>query len=90
MEGGFTSVFDRFNGISQQIGNLQLSVDKHHRGPEVTRDDLLKWVHATSTHDDYHVALQARLEGTCSWILQRSEVQNWLTSDAVTNTAKIL
>ena len=90
MQGGFTSLLDRFSGISQQIGNLQLSVDKHHRGPDVTRDDLLKWVHATSTHDDYHVALQARVEGTCSWILQRPEVQNWLTSDAVTSAAKVL
>ena len=90
MEGGFTSLFDRFSGISQQIGNLQLSVDKHHRAPDVSRDELLNWIHATSTHDDYHVALQARVEGTCTWALQRKEIAVWMATDSSSNAAKVL
>lgn len=90
MEGGFTSLFDRFTGISQQIGEFQLSVDKHHRAPDTSRDEIVKWIHATSTHDDYHVALQARLEGTCSWPLHRPEIIKWMAPEFNANIAKVL
>ena len=78
MNGGFSSLIGQSNEISQHLQNLQLSLDMRHREPDVSRDDLLKWINATPTHDDYHVALKARVKNTCSWVLDRPNVQAWL------------
>ena len=81
MNGGFTSLIGRSNEISQQLRNLQQSLDVQHLVPDVSRNDLLRWIDAIPTHDDYNVALEARVKDTCNWVLDNPEVQAWLALD---------
>ena len=89
MNGGFTCLISRSNEISQRLQNLQLGLNMQ-RGPDVLRDDLLKWINAVSTHDDYHVALQSRVANTCNWALESLDVRTWLASDPLSKAAKVL
>ena len=90
MNGGFTSLIGRSDEISQQLQHLQLSLDIQPREPDVSHDDLLKWINAVSTRDDYDVALQAKVENTCNWALDMPEFQTWLASDPLSKAAKVL
>ena len=90
MSGGFTNLIGRSNEISRQLQHMQLSLDMQHRMPDVSRDDLLRWVDAIQTRDDYHVALKARVEGTCNWVLDKPAFQNWLASDPPSKAERVL
>ncbi|KAH7114723.1 hypothetical protein B0J13DRAFT_488040, partial [Dactylonectria estremocensis] len=43
--------------------------------------ELPHWLGTTSTTDMYDNFLQKRLKGTCEWILQRQEFQEWENTD---------
>ena len=90
MNGGFTNLIGRSNKISLQLQHLQLSVDMQHREPDVSFDELLKWINPVSTHDDYDVALQARMKNTCDWASDTPSFQTWLASDPLSKAAKVL
>lgn len=45
---------------------------------DATREDVLKWVGATSSQADFLAAQHARVSNTCEWILQREELRDWL------------
>ena len=90
MNDGFTNLVGRSNKISLQLQHLQLSVDMQHREPDVSLDELLKWINPVSTHDDYDVALQARMKNTCDWASDTPSFQTWLASDPLSKVAKVL
>lgn len=50
----------------------------------------MKWLDPIFTKEEYERALAARLEGTCNWILKRSEFLAWTTRARTEGTAKIL
>lgn len=88
VEGGITSLLEKVDGLSQQISNINLQSSDLPPPPNPKRDDVLKWLDAAPTHQDYLNAREARERGTCEWIIQCKEVQQWLnTSD---QTAKML
>ncbi len=90
MEGGFSSLLDRVGGVSQQLAELQVDLSKQKPPSEVERDDLMKWIDATSAYEDYVEVKQARHEDTCDWILQREEFRNWVGPDSSSQAARLL
>ena len=90
MKGGFSSLLDRVGGISQQIAELQVGLSKQKPPSDVEREDLLKWIDATSSYVDFLAAKSARQSNTCDWILERNEFKQWLDQDSSSRAAKIL
>lgn len=90
VEGGITSLLDKVDGLSQQISNINLQSSDPQPPPDHKRDDVLKWLDAPPTHQDYLNAREAREMGTCEWIIQCQEVQQWLGVDTFNQTAKML
>ncbi|KAH8592643.1 prion-inhibition and propagation-domain-containing protein, partial [Bisporella sp. PMI_857] len=54
------------------------------------RKELGNWLAASWTDNDYCNLIQRKLDGTCGWILSRSEFSNWLSPDFPSSAAKIL
>lgn len=90
MPEGFKGVHDRLDGLGHRFGMLQQAFDTHSLSLEVRRKDLLTWIGAVLTEEDYERALSTRLDGTCKWILQRSKFLDWATYDDQSDKTKIL
>lgn len=90
MQEGFGGVQDRLDGLDNQFGMLQLTLNTHLLSLEVRRKELLTWLGAVSTDEDYERALSARLDGTCDWILHRTEYLDWAAYDDKSDKTKIL
>src|SRR5436190_5084339 len=74
--------------ISSGIGRLQMDWFAQFSTTEAERKTLLKWLNAVYTDEDFEAAISARTNGTCEWLLQRSQFQDWMAMG--TNTTKIL
>ena len=90
VEGGITSLLAKVDGLSQQISSLDLRSGDSQPLPSPKRDELLQWLDAASTHQDYLNAQEAREQGTCDWIVHCQETQDWLDSSVSPQAAKIL
>lgn len=90
MPEGFKEVHDRLDGLGHRFGLLQQALDTHSLSLEGRRKDLLTWLGAVLTDEDYERALSTRLDGTCDWILQRSKFLDWATYDDQSDKTKIL
>lgn len=90
MQDGFTGLHGKLDSLCQRFGELQTSIKAQFAAPKVDRKQILTWLDAVSTDEDYENALSARLDGTCDWILQRPEVQIWVTPDAAYDSNKVL
>lgn len=90
MQEGFGGVHNRIDDLGHQFDRLQISLNTRFSSLEVQRKDLLTWLGAVSTDEDYERALSARLDGTCDWILQRTEFLDWFTLDDQSDKTKIL
>ena len=65
MPEGFKNVHDRLDGLGHRFGMLQQAFETHSLSLEVRRKDLLTWLGAVLTDEDYERALSTRLDGTC-------------------------
>lgn len=88
MHDGFTGLHEKLDSLTHQFGQLQMSIVAP--APKVDRKEILTWLNAVLTDEDYESALSVRLDGTCDWILRRPEVQIWTTPDAAYDSNKIL
>ena len=88
MHDGFIGLHDKLDSLSHQFGELQMSINT--QTPEIDRKQILTWLDAVLTDEDYERALSARLEGTCNWLLQRPEIQIWTNPDAAYDSNKVL
>src|SRR5256885_5221374 len=61
------------------IGRLQMNWIAQFSTTEAERKTLLKWLSAVYTDEDFEAAISARTDGTCEWLLQRSQFQDWIT-----------
>lgn len=82
VEGGITSLLAKVEGLSLQIEDLNRDSSDGPRLPIQKRDEFLRWLAATSTHQDLLNALEAKEEGTCDWITKCPAVQEWLIAQA--------
>src|SRR5437763_15100066 len=46
------------------------------------REHLIDWLGEVSTKEDYETVLSACEDGTCEWLLQCSEFQEWAASNS--------
>ena len=53
-------------------------------------EELVRWIDAISTAEDYDRARSARLKGSCDWILDREEFQAWIAPERSSDAVKIL
>lgn len=92
IEDGFEKISEQNENISQQIADLRGDPDhgKSQGIVDAPRDDVLKWVDATSSQADFLAAQHARLSDTCEWILQREELKEWLDVGQSRKTPKVL
>ena len=89
MEGRTTELLRGLSDLSLQVKSLATSFGKHF--PEdIRRDQLLQWIDAIFTEQEYERALVARVQGTCEWILERAEIQDWMTLASGSSSASIL
>jgi Prion-inhibition and propagation/NACHT domain len=54
----------------------------------IQRVQILQWLDATSTDNEYDTACRSRCKGTCEWILRRSEFQLWVGNVPESNYSK--
>lgn len=59
--------------------SLQLLTTGVQKPIEEQRRDLLLWLGTVFPDNEYHAALSLKLHGTCSWILHRTQFQEWLS-----------
>ena len=88
MEGKINTVLDKFSGLEKKFDQMAFQnqlADKTERP-----DQLVRWIDAISTAEDYDRARCDRLESTCDWILEREEFQTWIASERVSEAVKIL
>ena len=90
MEGGFSSLLQRVGGLGGQIADLKLELAKQAPRTDVKGEDVIHWIDAVSTHDNYHTAKNARHRDTCDWIVQLQEFQDWLNIADTPTMAKVL
>lgn len=88
MHDGFVGLNDRLDILSHQFGELQMSLNT--QVPQIDRKQILTWLDAVLTDEDYERALSARLDGTCNWILRRHEIQNWAKPNAAYDSNRVL
>ena len=89
MEGRTTELLRGLSDLSLQVKTLTTSFQKHFPG-EIRREQLLQWIDAIFTDHEYERALVARVQGTCEWILERAEIQEWMTLASGSSSASIL
>ena len=89
MEGRTTELLRSMKDLSFQVKSLTTSFQNQFSG-NIRRGQLLQWIDAVFTDQEYERALVARVQGTCEWILQRPEVQKWMTLASDSSSARIL
>ena len=71
------------NGISVQM-RIRLTMIVQ------TRNEVIEWLGAISTDQQYDALLSARLDRTCEWIMHRSAYSKWANHEFPSGAAKIL
>ena len=89
MEGRTTELLKGLSDLNLQVKSLTTSFQKHFSG-DIRREQLLQWIDAIFTDHEYERALVARVQGTCEWILERAEIQEWMTLASDSSLASIL
>ena len=89
MQGRTTELLRNMSDLSFQVKSLTTSFQTHFSG-DIRREKLLEWIVAIFTDHEYERALVARVQGTCEWILQRPEIQEWMAPASDSSFARIL
>ena len=88
MEGRITTLFDKISGLEKKFDKMTF---QNQLAAKIGRsDELVRWINAISTAEDYDKARCDRIESTCDWILERKEFQTWIAPDGVSDAATIL
>lgn len=90
MEGHCCRQDKKLDALDQGIQDLQITLTSRIPTQKVSQEQLLSWVDAVFTREEYERALAARIEGSCNWVLKRSELLNWVTSNETQDVPKIL
>ena len=90
MDGNLSNLLFDMRQLNNRIDGLHLIIQKRGNHNDVGRQELLKWIDAVFTDNDYERALTARVEGTCDWIFDRTVYKECVTSDSQSEIAKVL
>ena len=80
MERHFQSYDNRLDAIDQGIQGLSLTLSTKAFTKMISKDQVLIWIDAIFTKQNYEQALAARIEGSCNWILGRPEFHDWINA----------
>ena len=89
MDGRTTELLGSMSDLSLQVKSLTTSFQKQF-SEDIRREQLLQWIDGIFTYHEYERALVARVQGTCEWILERAELQEWITLASGSSSASIL
>lgn len=90
MEHHFSEYHNKLDALNQEFQDLRVTLSSRLPNQQVSQEQLLTWIDAIFTKDEYERALEARLDGTCDWILKQSDFLTWISSTGTEDTTKIL
>lgn len=90
MEDNFLEFHNKLDALNQEVQDLRLTLSNRTHTQQVSQEQLLAWIDAVFTDEEYERALDAKLEGTCDWIFKQSEFRDWICSTGTEDRRKIL
>ena len=81
---------EKMEDLSERFGTLEMDLSAHSTHIVVIRGQILDWLDARFTIEDYNRALSARLQGTCTWVIQREAIASWKLPDPESTITKFL
>ena len=76
--------------LSERFGTIEMDLSTRTTYPAVSQDQTLDWLDAHFTIDQYNEALSARLQGTCTWLINRESIAAWKLPDPESTVTKFL
>lgn len=87
---GLAELNEKMEDLSERLGTLEVNLRPHTAYLGISRDEILDWLGAHFTVEEYHRALSARLQGTCTWVLHREVIRSWKLRDPESTITKFL
>lgn len=87
---GFAGLNEKMEDLSERFGTIELDLSAHTTYLAVSRDQILDWLDARFTIEEYNEALSARLQGTCTWVTNREAIASWKLPDPESTVTKFL
>ena len=88
--GGLAELNEKMEDLSERFETLEMDLRAHTTYLNSSRDQILYWLDAHFTIEEYDRALSARLQGTCTWVLNREAIRSWKLPDPESTTTKFL
>ena len=76
--------------LCERFGTLEMDLNALNTYLAVSRDQILDWLDARFTIEEYNRALSARLQGTCTWVTNREVFASWKLPDPESTVTKFL
>ena len=87
---GLAGLNEKMEDLSERFGTLEMDLSAHTTYLAVSRDQILDWLDARFTIEEYNRALSARLQGTCTWVISREAITSWELPDPESTVTKFL
>ena len=87
---GLAGLNEKMEDLSERFGTLEMDLRAHTAYLGVSRDQILEWLDAHFTIEEYNRALSARLQGTCTWVLRQEILRSWKLPDPESSVTKFL
>lgn len=87
---GLTGLNEKMEDLSERFGTIEMDLGAHTTYLAVTQDQILDWLDARFTIEEYNRALSTRLQGTCTWVIKREAIASWKLPDAESAVPKFL
>lgn len=87
---GLAELNEKMEDLSERFETLEMDLRAHTTYLNSSRDQILDWLDAHFTIEEYNRALSARLQGTCTWVLNREAIRSWKLPDPESTTTKFL
>ena len=87
---GLAGLNEKMEDLSERFGTLEMDLSAHATYLAVSRDQILDWLDGRFTIEEYNRALSARLQGTCTWVINREAIASWKLPDPESTITKFL
>ena len=87
---GLAGLNEKMEDLSERFGTIEMDLSAHTTYLAVSRDQILDWLNARFTIEEYNRALSARLQGTCTWVIDRESIASWKLPDPESTVTKFL
>ena len=87
---GLAELNEKMEDLSERFATLEMDLRAHTAHLGASRDQILDWLDAHFTIEEYERALSARLPGTCTWVLHQEIIRSWKLPDPESTITKFL